>query len=272
MNISIVGYGYNTELLRNRHVIQSTAIGLYVRGLKRNRELYPDGRVRTPDVNARLPSLRLYFPDGVSEYEYDDIRENWWIAFGDPTPVYYDSATRQAMFRTEGGGIPIKAEIPLAPAQIPTIRMAFNDIRTGWDSGTAMGRATAELILASLLATFLKSEYQLAAPTLADRYRQLIDADVHWSHTLEELGGQLNLSRDEARACFQEKYRVTPGKYRMQRRLARIMELITSSNLSVKEIAWECGLRNVTYLNAVTRRHFDSTPTALIRHFRRVLI
>ncbi len=272
MDITIRGLGFNTEQLRNRHVIQSTAIGLYVQGLKRNRELYPDGRIRTPDVSARIPSLRLYFPDGVSEYEYEDLRENWWVAFGEPTPVYYDSAARQPMFRTDEGGIPIKAEIPLAPAQIPTVRMAFTDIRTGWESGTALGRATAELILGSLLATFLKSEYQLAAPTLADRYKQLIDADVHWFHTLEELGEQLNLSRDEARACFQQKFGLTPGKYRVQQRLARIMELITSSNLSVKEIAWECGLKNVTYLNAITKRHFDSTPAALIRHFRRVLI
>ena len=272
MDITIRDLGYNTERLRNRHVIGSTAIGLYVRGLKQNREFYPDGRLRTPDVSARIPSLRLYFPDGVSEYEYEDIRENWWVAFGEPTPVYYDSAACQPMFRTAAGGIPIKAEIPLAPAQIPTVRMAFTDIRAGWESGTALGRATAELILANLLAIFLKSEYQLAAPSLADRYKQLVDADVHWSYTLEELGAQLNLSRDEARACFQANYGVTPGKYRMQRRLARIMELITSSSLSVKEIAWECGLKNVTYLNAITKRHFDSTPTNLIRHFRRILI
>ncbi len=272
MNISILGYGYNTERLRNRHVINSTAIGLYVCGLKHSREFYPDGRIRTPDVSARIPSLRLYFPDGVSEYEYENIRENWWVAFGEPSPVYYDSAARQPMFRTEEGGIPIKAEIPLAPAEIPAVRMAFTDIRSGWESGSPLGRAIAELVLGSLLAKFLSSEYQLAAPTMADRYKQLIDADVHWFHTLEELGAQLDLSRDEARACFQQKFGLTPGKYRIQQRLARIMELITSSNLSIKEIAWECGLKNVTYLNAITKRHFDSTPAALIRHFRRVLI
>ena len=107
-------------------------------------------------------------------------------------------------------------------------------------------------------------------PTIAERYKQLIDADTRWTFSLEELGKQLSLRRDDARKCFVEKYGITPGQYRIQMRLGQITNLITSSDLSTKEIAWHCGLKNVTYLNALTSKYFDATPMQLIKRFRRV--
>jgi len=268
MNISIYSTGYNTEPFRNIHIIGRTGIGLYVSGLKRSVEHFPDGRIRTPDVSTRVPSLRLYFPGGISEYEYSNIRENWWVTFADPTPVVYDFALRRPVCCIGENRIPVKSEIPLSPAEVSAARMAFSEIHAGWLSGTELGKATAELILCGVFSRFLKEEFHLASPLAADRYKQLIDADIQWDFSLEELSDKLNLRRDCARSCFCEKFGISPGKYRIQQRLGRIMELISSSDLSLKEIAWQCGLKNVTYLNSLTRKHFNATPSELLRKFR----
>lgn len=271
MNIEINASGYNAEPLRHSHIITSTAIGLYVQGLKHSVEKFPDGKIRTQDVSARVPSLRLYFPGGISEYEYDSIRENWWISLGDNPPVYYDFALKRPVFKIGNNKIPIKSEIPLAPAEIPAIRMTFAEIHAGIISKTDLGKATAELLLGGLLAKFLKEEFHYTSPSIAERYKQLIDADIQWKYSLEELSDQLSSRRDITRDQFVEEFGMMPGKYRIQRRLGYIMDLITSSDLSAKEIAWQCGLKNVTYLNSLTKKHFNATPSELIHRFRRVV-
>lgn len=270
MNIKICGAGYNAEPLCNRHTIGKSGIGLYVCGLKKSREFYPDGNVRTHDVSARTPSLRLYFPGGISEYEYNNIRENWWVTFAEPAPVHYDFALKCPVLRDGGNNFPIAPEIPLDPAEVSSVRMIFSEIRAGWLSGTAQGMAVAELLVGGLLAKFLKAEFDINAASVAERYKQLIDADIRWTMSLEQLSRQLSMRRDDIRKCFVEKFGIQPGQYRIQQRLGQIMDLITSTNMSAKEIAWQCGLKNVTYLNALTSKYFSATPTELIKRFRRI--
>ncbi len=268
MNITILAVGYNAEQIQNTHVINACGVGLYVRGLKKSVEHFPDGRIRTPDVSYRRPALRLYFPGGISEYEYENIRENWWVSLADPAPFFYDFARKRPVFCAGECKIPIKGEIPLSPEEVVAVRKSFSEIYSGWESGTVLGKSTAELILGGVLARFLKAELSWESGTPADRYKNLIDSDVQWEFSLEELGGMLNLRRDVARNIFFEKFKITPSEYRIQQRLARIIELISSSDLSLKEIAWQCGLKNVTYLNSLTVRHFNSTPSELIKRFR----
>ena len=268
MNIAIYSMGYNAEQIQHSHVISGSAIGLYVGGLKKSVERFPDGRIRTPDVSYRVPALRLYFPGGFSEYEYENIRENWWVAFADPVPIYYDFASKRAMLRVDDKTIPVKAELPLSPAEVATVRRQFSEIYAGWQSGTALGKATAELILGGVLARFLKAEFSWETGSPAERFKNLIDSDIQWEFSLDELGARLGLRRDVARKLFIEKFNTTPGQYRIQQRLARIIELISQSDLSLKEIAWQCGLKNVTYLNSLTVKHFNSTPSELVKRFR----
>lgn len=270
MNIKIHGAGYNAEPLVNLHTISKPGIGLYVCGLKKSKEYYPDGKVRTFDVSSRTPSLRLYFPGGVSEYEYSNVRENWWVTFDEPSPIRYDFALQQPFYCDGENEFPILPEIPLDPTEICSVRMIFSEIRDCWLAKSKLGMATAELLVSWLLARFLRTEFKINLPSVAERYKRLIDADVRWTMSLEELGKKLALRRDDVRKCFIEKYGITPQQYRINMRLAQITNLITSSDLSVKEIAWHCGLKNVTYLNALTSKYFDATPLELIKKFRRV--
>lgn len=270
MNIKICGVGYNAEPLCNKHTIGKSGIGLYVCGLKKSKEFYPDGKIRTHDVSSRTPSLRLYFPAGVSEYEYDHVRENWWVTFADPAPFYYDIALKRPVFKDGENIFQVSPEIPLELAEVSLVRAIFSEIRAGWLSGTAQGLTAAGLLTGGLLAKFLNAEFHMEMPSVAERFKQLIDADVRWTMSLEELSGQLSMRRDDVRKCFVDKFGIQPGQYRIQQRLGLIMNLITSSTFSTKEIAWQCGLKNVTYLNALTSKHFAATPSELIKRFRRI--
>ena len=269
MNIEIKTVGYNTEQIQHSHIINGCGVGLYVCGLKKSVERFPDGRIRTPDVSCRRPALRLYFPGGVSEYEYENIRENWWVVFEEPAPVYYDFNSKKPMLRINDRTIEIKPELPLSEEEVCSMRMAFNDIYTAWKNNTPQGKAAAELILGGVLARFLKAEFNWENASKVDRFKNLIDSDTQWEFSLDELSRILGLRRDVARKMFIEKYKVTPRQYRIRHRLARIIELLSSSDLSLKEIAFQCGLKNVTYLNSLSMKYFNCSPGELMKRLRK---
>ncbi len=271
MQISIRDIGYNSEQLRNAHTVQSVGVGLYVTGLKYSRELFPDGRLRTSDVTARVPSLRLYFPGGRSEYEYDRIRENWWVLLKEPVPLYYDFSLRQPVWRDGNTKLPIEPELRLDPAEVPALRLAFVKMRNGFFSGTSRGKVEADLILCGIMARFLASSTNQEKSDefgVAGKLKQLIDADELCEHTLEELSRLAGVSRNQARRCFIAAYGEPPGEYRIKMRLGRIIDMICSSDLEMKEIAFRNGIKNVTYLNQLTRMHFNATPRELCRRLR----
>lgn len=270
MFLSLNAIGYNTEKLKDRRTIQvPLGVGLYVHGLRKSVEFFPDGRVRTADVSTRNhPALRLYFGGGISSYEYDLIRENWWITLHEPVPIYYHSGLKSAVYRDGKQEIPIPSDIALDESEVPQIRRQFSQIQTGLLIGTAQGRAAAELLLAGILARFLLAELPTAIPNMADRFRQLIDTDVTWEYTLEELADRLGLCRDSARTVFVQRFGIAPGKYRARDRLGRVLNMISGTDQSMKEIAFACGFKNVTYLNSLIRKNFNLTPLSLRRQIR----
>jgi AraC-like DNA-binding protein len=79
---------------------------------------------------------------------------------------------------------------------------------------------------------------------------------------------ELGVNRDVLRARFAERYKLSPSEYRINRRLKRILYLFTYSDMSLKEIAGDVGMKNVTHLNAVIRKYYDKTPRQLCLEYR----
>ncbi len=236
----------------------------YVRGVVRDYVYWPDGKLKnifSADAGARLS---LAFPGMKTDFEYGPERENWvvmldWEALG------FDAASHCFRIDTPSGPLPVPAELAIAPDEIPTLRMAFKRLTDYIHSSLPRHLAAADLLLAGLLARFLE-EPEVDTP--AARLRRLIDADEQWHHSLEELSRQAGGSRDHLRRLFFERYRITPGEYRIQKRLKKILHLFAYSDLSLKEIAFAAGMRNVTHLNALIRQHCGKTPTAVRRRYR----
>ncbi len=274
MEFNIHAVGFNTEPLQGWHTVKAYGIGIYVSGLISGSSFFPNGRPRRKQIVSGKPQpmLRLYFPGGKCFYSYSQIRENWWVALEEPCPFYYDFAKNAAICVYRGAKFEIPAEIPLEAAEVPAIRMAFSEILEKYTSGLPRERLEAELILQNIFLRFISAAVTPVDDEhdIAGRLKRLIDEDRDFNYSLAELSTAAGVSRETARQCFFRRYQVNPREYRNRQRIGKVMNLITSTELSIKEIAFRCGFRNASHLTSIARKYLDATPSELRRKYRRI--
>lgn len=78
--------------------------------------------------------------------------------------------------------------------------------------------------------------------------------------SLEDIAACAGISPSEAGRCFQKYYGKAPVEYVIEYRLNQARRLLESSELSVKEIGFECGFYDPSYFSRIYRRHFGVTP------------
>ena len=269
MEFSIYMAGYNTEPLKGSHVVKEFGVGLYVSGLKRSKYVLPDGAVLEMPTQ---PSLRLYLPGMHSSYEYTTPRENWWVVLKQPSPIYYDFAMRKIVWKIDGHTIPLPYAVVLEAAEIPVARQIFSEINSKLQSNLPRENLEAELLLSSILMRFVQDKNPVSNDdmSVAEKLKRLIDNDEAWNCSIEVLCDHLGVSRDHARKCFFSRFRILPRDYRIRRRISRIIELLNTTELSIKEIAERCGISNATYLSGLIRDNCGISPKELRKRYRRI--
>ena len=74
------------------------------------------------------------------------------------------------------------------------------------------------------------------------------------------MAASAGISSSEAGRCFQKYYGKAPIEYMIEYRLDQARRLLESSELSVKEIGFECGFYDPSYFTRIYRKHFGITP------------
>lgn len=78
--------------------------------------------------------------------------------------------------------------------------------------------------------------------------------------TLSDIAGAANISQSEAARCFKKNLDVTPFNYLIQYRLEVAKAMLQSSEMSITEIAMQCGFDSVSYFDRVFRKYYWLTP------------
>lgn len=78
--------------------------------------------------------------------------------------------------------------------------------------------------------------------------------------TLGDIAGAANISQSEAARCFKKNLDVTPFNYLIQYRLEVAKTMLQSSEVSITEIAMQCGFESVSYFDRVFRKYYWLTP------------
>ena len=78
--------------------------------------------------------------------------------------------------------------------------------------------------------------------------------------TLEELAGHANMSRAHFCRCFKMVFGVSAWTWLTQRRLELAKQLLATTDLSLKELAAECGFCNSSYFSRQFKRYLRTTP------------
>jgi AraC family transcriptional regulator, exoenzyme S synthesis regulatory protein ExsA len=108
-------------------------------------------------------------------------------------------------------------------------------------------------------------------PALAAYFRQIGESDAPSVPEIMEQNFRFNLSLEEyAKLChrslssfkreFQTRFRESPGKWLLQKRLDYSAALLRSSKINVTEIAFESGFEDVSHFSRVFKERFDVSP------------
>lgn len=268
--LHVVNAGRYTRPEKRRQVVPRKWISFGVSGLLHQRGYYLDGTLSTQydsdDPQAEHPMLSLGWPGFVTDFEYGAGRENWVVMF-ESDALSYDAGSHGLFLAHGGQAIAVPQQVSLGTREVPEFRQIFSTICELFLTAIPSNLLSADLLLSSVLLRFLRMPQVTDDPV--ERLRKAMDEDVHWQRSIESICMDIGYSRDYLRRAFLKRYGVKPGTYRMQKRLRRIQYLLAYGGMSLKEIAYDVGMGNVTHLHALIRAQLNCTPSELARPFRR---
>ncbi|MBQ8649299.1 MAG: PocR ligand-binding domain-containing protein [Clostridia bacterium] len=99
------------------------------------------------------------------------------------------------------------------------------------------------------------------ASDLAEHIRKYINISYRKKMTLEGIAEKFGCCKSTAMNCFKKKYGMTIISYLNYVRLENAEQLIRDTDLSFKEIAYECGFYDQNYFSKVFSEKFGCSPS-----------
>jgi AraC family transcriptional regulator len=167
--------------------------------------------------------------------------------------------------------------IPQFAAFDPLIHQIGLSLKADLEAGCPTGRIFGESA-ATILAARLLQQHSVRTPKLASdknglssyTLRQVLDyIRSHLSQDLSitDLAQVTGMSPYYFLRLFKKSMHVTPRQYIIQIRIDRAKELLRSRELSIAEIALQCGFTNQSHFTNVFRQITDTTPNIYRRDF-----
>ena len=102
-----------------------------------------------------------------------------------------------------------------------------------------------------------------ATAHLARKAARLIESDLSYDSSLEELAQLLGVTDRHLRRVFVAEYGVAPVQYKQTYRLLLTKSLLTDTQLTVTDVAFAAGFGSVRRFNTLFQKHYRMTPSSL---------
>ena len=122
-----------------------------------------------------------------------------------------------------------------------------------------------ELIYRLLSKNRAEEQYQISNPMI-QQAAEFIDHNFKNDIKLEDTARAVGLTPIYFHNLFQKHMGQTPHEYLLEKRLNAAKELLTGSDMSMVNIAAECGFSSQSYFNAVFKKHCGTTPLKYRQH------
>ena len=117
------------------------------------------------------------------------------------------------------------------------------------------------LNLYRLYKLFLPQDFYAESPSIAVAAKIFMDQHIHTNIGLNDICTALSVSSSHLSHEFSNYYHLSPIQYLIGRRINESMQMLISSNLSVKEIADRVGFKNLSNFNAHFHQQIGASPT-----------
>lgn len=91
-------------------------------------------------------------------------------------------------------------------------------------------------------------------------FENIIDANLFNNLSIGELSFLTNRSESTFKRDFRKIYAIAPAKYIKQKKLGKAADLLKNSNLSIKEISWRVGFKNLAHFSSSFHGHYGKSP------------
>ena len=99
---------------------------------------------------------------------------------------------------------------------------------------------------------FLANEYE---------FQEVIQAHLFDNLNLEDLAFLTGLSLSSFKRKFSAVYGISPNKYFISKRLEQAQVLLSTTDLRISEIAYDCGFSDVGYFTKTFQKYYNCSPS-----------
>lgn len=208
----------------------------------------------------------IYFISGfmLNRHECDHEMDLYWVHFS-PQSLHL----RYVLDHADSFHCWNSAEAPFTPKSLEIIPRLFND--SGSDRPTLRidhpdsDTCRVQSILLYMLADLLKN------PVMIDYSFERLEAAINFMNanyretpSLKEIAQKSNLAPNYFHRLFKKMFGTTPQNYMTRRRMDEARQLLSTTQLSVKEVADHTGYDNEFYFSRTFKKHINVSPS----HFR----
>ncbi len=92
-------------------------------------------------------------------------------------------------------------------------------------------------------------------------FQEAIQKNLFEDLSIDDLAFLTNLSLSSFKRKFSSIYGTSPNKYITSKRLEKAQTLLNTTDLSISEIAYDCGFSDVGYFSKTFKKHYNLSPS-----------
>jgi AraC-like DNA-binding protein len=96
---------------------------------------------------------------------------------------------------------------------------------------------------------------------------RIMEQNFAYNLKMEEFAQLCHMSLSTFKKSFKEYYHTTPALWLKQRKLDRALHQLISSDLSINQIAFECGFEDCSHFIRAFKEQYQSTPLQYRKQF-----
>lgn len=262
-----IGRYQMVETLKQR--LARSWIALVVEGYDQLKLFSPKGKLLF-EWNGLEPFLLLGYEGLVLDFVANEERDNWVVMCEQLDFFKPDENGYKVSFDYDGFPIVLPIVIPVAKETVYEWRRRFLKLQELWEQPIPVNRCCMEMGVIDILFHAISATSIIRTDKLApeEKLKDLIDQDRSVRYNLAELSEQCGYSSDYLRLLFNKRYHISPAAYRNKQRMTYAMDLLTSTPLSVKDVARKTGFQYDAHFCTAFKKEFDMTPVQAIKKFR----
>lgn len=215
-------------------------------------------------IRLRPGDLTISPPNTPSTYQLEEAGFHWCVHF-QPETIPREAATLR---------LPLHLPMHGAGGAVSERMREIFEASQPWKQPQALSALTSATIATMFQALLLHLALVAKRPRPARSYKRRSDAALdaikaqideefnRRSFAVGDLARSSKLSRNYFSARFHERFGMTVDGYLLHRRTEMAKALLISTSLSMKEIAYECGIPDPNYFNKQFRQAVGLSPSA----------